>query len=336
MRTLLLVLLVASASPAAAQDRAANSPRGGPGIQPTETGFDYTVQAGDTLSDLAVRFEVSVADLLAWNEGLRPELIRSGQTIHVEDGLRRVVHTVRPGESLSRIASRFEVRVDEILEWNRRLSRDRVRVGRELVLFTRQPTSRSRSVGRPDHGRLELSRPLRSHPGFRVRRPGRAYGTDESVRWINEAFDALRDDDPRAPRVEVHDLSFRSGGPINGHHSHESGRDADISYFQRRCPGNVCRFRRIGAEQLDVARQFALFRHWIENGQAEVIFVDISLQRALWEHARSIGVSRRNLSRWFQYPREVGNRYGVIRHHPHHRDHFHVRFVCPESDPECR
>ena len=333
----LLLSLVFCAGVARAQpDRAARTPRGTSGVEPTETGFDYTVASGDTLSDLAVRFEVSVDDLLRWNEGLRPDRIRSGQRVHVEDGLRRVQHTISRGESLSRIAARYEVRVSELLGWNARLSPDRIAVGRELVVFTRQPTSRSLSIGSPSAGRLDHGRRLPPNPGFRVRRPGRAYGTDESVRWLVEAVDALHRSDPRAPRLEVHDLSFRAGGPIHGHHSHESGRDADLSYFQQRCPRGVCRFRRIGPEQLDVARQWALFRHWIDRGQVEVIFVDHALQRALYEHARSEGASRRDLNRWFQYPRAIENRGGLIRHHPHHADHFHVRFVCPESDSECR
>jgi len=328
-----LALLLVSSGAGADEDHAAGPARG---LAQTEDGLAYTVASGDTLSEIAVRFDVSVDDLLRWNPDLSPDRIREGQRIRIENGLRRVTHTVQRGENLSHIAARWEVTVEEVLQWNRRLRRDHVRAGRELVIFTPIPESRSRSIGQPHEGQLVSARQLpRHHPSLYVRRPGRAWGTDETVRWIVEAYEALREADPSAPAIEVHDLSLRQGGPMHGHRSHESGRDADIAYFQNGC-GDPCRFRRIGSEHLDVERQWRVFRHWLENGQVEAIFMDIRLQRVLYEHARERGVSRHDLSRWFQYPRDVDDRFGVIRHHPRHADHFHVRFICHDSDDECR
>jgi LysM repeat protein len=303
---------------------------------PEPEGFTYTVRAGDTLSDIAVRFDVSVDALVSQNPGLDPDRIRRGQTIRIVNGLRRVVHTVERGQSLSLIAARYEVAIDALLRWNPGLGRDRVRAGRELVVYTSVPESRSQSIGAPAHGELAFARQLpRRHPAFYVRTPSRAFGTDETVRAIIEGLESVRAADPAAPRVEIHDLSFESGGPIRGHHSHESGRDADIAYYQVGCR-DVCRIHRIRPEQLDVARLWALFSHWIERGDVEAIFMDHALQGALYEHARSLGVSRHELSRIFQYPRPIEDRYGLIRHEPHHADHFHVRFACHESDPDCR
>lgn len=322
------------------EDQAAGSARGRaePPIDAPEPeeGFTYVVAPGDTLSHIAVRFELTLEALLAHNPGLNPDRIRAGQRLRIVNGRRLVRHVVERGESLARVAEQYEVRPDEVLRWNTGLRGDRLSAGRELVIYTRVPESRSRSIGSPDAGQLEHARPMPlRHPAFVVRTPARAFGTDETVRWIVEAFDAVRARHPDAPPVEVHDLSFREGGPINGHHSHESGRDADISYYQRACR-DVCRFRRIGPDQLDVERQWALFSHWIEQGVVENIFMDHDLAAALYEHARSIGVSRADLSRWFQYPRPIELRYGIIRHHPQHADHFHVRFVCHHTDPDCR
>lgn len=299
-------------------------------------GFTYVVRRGDTLSHVAVRFGITVDALLAHNTGVDPDRVRAGQELRIVNGLRRVAHTVEAGETLSSVAARYETRIDEILRWNPGLSRDRVRTGRELVVYTRVPESRSLSIGAPARGRLAHARPLPTrHPAFFVRTPARAYGTDETVRWIVEAFEAVRARDPEAPRVEIHDLSFAEGGPINHHHSHESGRDADIAYFQKACR-DVCAFRRIGPDQLDAARQWALFSEWIERDVVEAIFMDHALAARLYEAARDAGASRGQLSQWFQYPRPVEQRYGLIRHHPRHADHFHVRFVCPDSDPDCR
>ena len=338
-RTIALAVL-ASATLAAGvradEHQASDVPRGHGDEEPAPDGFVYVVRSGDTLSDVAVRFGVTLEALLAANPGLDADRIRAGQELRIVNGLRRLVHTVQRGESLSVIAARYEVRIDELLRWNARLDRNRVAAGRELVIYTAVPESRSESIGAPRHGRHAHPRPLPTrHPAFFVRTPSRAYGTDETVRYVVEAFEAVRAADAEAPRVEVHDLSFRGGGPINGHHSHESGRDADIAYFQRECR-EVCRFRRIGPDQLDARRQWALFRQWIERGVVEAIFVDHALAGAIYEQAREEGVSRNDLSRWFQYPRSIDDRYGLIRHHPRHADHFHVRFVCHESDPECR
>lgn len=333
----LLALVAFVAGVRADEDQAADGARGrGRVADPELEGFAYVVRSGDTLSEIAVRFGLTLDALLAANPGVEADRIRVGQELRVVNGLRRVVHTVQRGESLSVIAARYEVRVDELLRWNARLSRDRVSAGRELVVYTPVPESRSESIGTPDRGRLAHGRMLPTrHPAFFVRTPARAYGTDETVRFIVEGFEAVRAADPEAPAIEIHDLSFREGGPINGHHSHESGRDADIAYFQQGCR-ELCAFRRIRPEQLDAARQWALFRHWIERGVVDAIFVDHDLAAAIYEQARSEGVSRNDLSRWFQYPRPVDDRYGLIRHHPRHADHFHVRFVCHESDAACR
>jgi len=296
----------------------------------------YSVVEGDTLSEIAERLEVGLDDLVAWNEGLEPDRLRVGQRLRIDTGLRRVEHLVRSGESLSRIAARYEVRIDELLRWNRRLRRDSVRAGRTLVVFTGVPLSRSRSVGSTNDGSLAdaVQMPLH-HAGLFVRVPSRAYGTEETVCWIVEAYDAAAESDASIPEVTVHDISHREGGALMGHHSHASGRDADVAYFQRGC-GERCSFRPIGPAELDVERQWRVFSYWLSRGVVEAIFVDYSLQRALYEHAREQGIDRQTLSRWFQYPREEGNRYGIIRHHARHADHYHVRFVCHESDEECR
>lgn len=329
-----VVLLTLVASVSARDDRSSDD---GPSDEgSSDEGFTYVVAEGDTLSHVAVRFGVSLDALLAENAALDPDRIRAGQTLRIVNGLRRVQHRVERGESISSIAARYETEIDDVLRWNPGTTRRRLLAGRELVIYTRVPESRSLSIGAPARGSLAHARRLpMSHPAFVVRRPTRAYATDETVRWIVEAFEALRATDPEAPAVEVHDLSFRHGGPISGHNSHESGRDVDIAYFQKDC-GELCRFRRIGPHQLDARRQWALFSRWIERDVVDNIFVDHRLAAKIYEAAREAGATRRDLNRWFQYPRPIEQRQGIIRHHPRHSDHFHARFVCPESDPDCR
>jgi hypothetical protein len=76
--------------------------------------------------------------------------------------------------------------------------------------------------------------------------------------------------------------------------------------------------------------------YWLERDQAQAIFLDYSLQPALYREARRRGATREQLHQWFQYPRGTGYPLGVIRHFRYHRDHFHVRFRCDDADEQCR
>jgi LysM repeat protein len=302
---------------------------------PAPTGPTITVEPGQTLSGIAHRLGVPLASILAANPDLDPDRIRAGARIVVPESRRRVEHVVRRGEILGRLASRYEVSIRELQRWNPGLRRRHLRAGQVLVVFTDVPESRSVSVGATNSGQLLHGEPLPPHPGYVIRDSRRAYGTVETVRWLVEGFDALREAFPDAPKLRVHDISDRNGGRLIHHRSHQSGRDADVSYFFRRC-GSVCRMGRINPGLLDVERQWALFAHWLREGVVEAIFMDYDLQAPLYEYAREQGATPRELHRWFQYPRGPSYPLGLIRHFPKHDDHFHVRFVCPETDAECR
>jgi LysM repeat protein len=298
---------------------------------------EYEVQRGDTLGAIASRMGKSQSQLLALNPGLMPDRIREGQKLRLEDAGafgRRVEHTVLLGESLTRIAAHYEVKVKDLLKWNPKLHPDRVREGQRLLVYTNAPDSRSESIGSPTQGKLLFAAQLPANPGYVVRNPARSWGTREAVRAITRAFAALRAKDPNAPKVRVHDLSLREGGPIDDHQSHQSGRDVDITYFQKDVAG-ACPLRPVAPSQLDVERQWALLHYWLERGQLEAVFIDYDLQAKLYKHARAEGASTEELMHWFQYPRGRTASLGIIRHARNHADHLHARFVCDETDAEC-
>ncbi len=297
----------------------------------------YRVRRGDTLSGIAVSQGTTVAALRELNEGLRPDRIREGQSLNlpVPDAPLRD-HVVRRGESLRSIAQRFQVRPRELRRWNAGLRRGHLRRGQHLRVYSEVPESRSESIGKPSRGTLAHAERLRPNPGFAIRELSRAYGTLETTQWLSEGVDAVREQLPGGPRIAVHDLSKRRGGRLRGHRSHQSGRDVDLSYYQRRCGSRPCPFRRLNPEQLDLARQWALLRHWLERDELEYVFMDYGLSRAVYRYARRHGATRNQLSRWFQYPRGRRHRLGIIRHYRGHRDHLHVRFVCPDTDEDCR
>lgn len=296
----------------------------------------YEVESGDTLSGIALRFGVTVDQLAEWNPDLDGDRIRVGQELRVGPGRRRVVHAIQPGENATQIGARYGVTLRDLREWNPGRDLDRIRVGRSLVVFTEEPESQSLSIGAPYDGRLARAVRLRRHPAYVIRDGDRAWATQETAQWIVEAFDALRAAHPRAPKVRVHDISLREGGYMSGHRSHQTGRDVDLSYYQRSCRGIACPMWRMPPEQLDVERQWALLEHWLRRSQVEAIFIDYRLQARLYRHAREQGATRQELHRWFQYPRGRTHPLGIIRHYPQHDDHLHVRFVCPDTDPDCR
>lgn len=298
--------------------------------------LEHRVERGETLSAIAARHGLSIDELLAQNPGLHPDRLREGQTIAIDRDRAQLRYAVLPGDTLTRIAQMHGVSLSELARWNPDLDPNRIRAGQELTIYPSTPASHSESIGAPASGELVHARRLPPGPGYRIRTPERAWGTDETVRGVIHAFAHARRRHPRAPKLAVHDLSLRKGGPIDEHRSHQSGRDVDIAYPQKRCDDGLCQFGRLLPQQLDAELTWTLLHYWLERNLLEAVFIDYRLQVPLYRVARARGATREQLLRWFQYPRGRGEPLGVIRHFPKHDDHMHVRFGCDATDPECK
>lgn len=302
------------------------------------SGRVHEVVAGDTLSAIAARHGVSIGDLKTWNRQLDPDRIQIGQKIKIQGGrpVREISYTVVQGDIVGRIAERHQITVSELLEWNPRLDPDRIRIGQTLRIFQEGPTERSESYGTAHNGRLVNGERLPPHPAYNIRSTRRAWGTNQTITNLMAGYDHMRKRYTNLPRIFIHDLSRKEGGDLSPHLSHQTGRDADIGYYHSRCGRRDCEYRVIRASELNAEYQWELFRYWIDNRQAEYIFVDYTLQEPLYNYAKSQGVSSARLREIFQYPRGRHARRGIIRHEPGHRNHFHVRFRCASSDRNCR
>jgi len=110
----------------------------------------YTVKQGDNFWTIAQHMHTSVDQLLAWNNLdsnaiIRPEqqliiwkkpslsVLRAGLT-HSNSVIRRVYYTVRKGESMKKIASKFKVATYQITNWNT-LHSTHITPGQKLTLF---------------------------------------------------------------------------------------------------------------------------------------------------------------------------------------------------------
>ncbi|WP_028669996.1 lytic transglycosylase [Saccharospirillum impatiens] len=116
---------------------------------------DYVVQSGDSFWDISREFGVSVQSLARWNNMAPRDVIRPGQTLAVwvsddvsssstasvsssvrngREVVRKVGYVVRSGDSLYRIANRFNVRIADIQNWNT-IGQEYLQPGQRLTLY---------------------------------------------------------------------------------------------------------------------------------------------------------------------------------------------------------
>jgi murein endopeptidase len=102
---------------------------------------------------------------------------------------------------------------------------------------------RSISIGPPGNGRLvngvlfPATGPHHFAWNFRQQRIGGSdrtrWGHCHVVRAVLRGLAAYRARNPHAPLVAVGDMSMRRGGEIDGHSTHENGRQIDLYYPRR-------------------------------------------------------------------------------------------------------
>ena len=124
---------------------------------------------------------------------------------------------------------------------------------------------------------------------------GRLYGHERTIRVLIAVLADYRAAHPEAPRVVVGDISFRNGGAMDQHASHQNGLDVDV-YYPRLD-------RRLGApistRQIDRRLSQDLLDRFVAAG-AKIVFVGFSTG--------------------------LGGRSGVVVPYPNHENHMHVRF----------
>jgi membrane-bound lytic murein transglycosylase D len=115
----------------------------------------YIIKKGDTLWSISNEMGVNIGALSAWNK-LHPEAklmpgdqlkikVAEGDHLSVaslkEKGKREIIYVVRPGDSLWSIASKYNVTVSEIKNWNNMNGNDRIYPSDKLKLKVEEPKS---------------------------------------------------------------------------------------------------------------------------------------------------------------------------------------------------
>ncbi len=190
---------------------------------------------------------------------------------------------------------------------------------------------RTVSIGSPSRGWLVYPAELATTDRI-VARPGRNFGTQEMVDAIVKAVDDVHAKHPQTPPLPVGDLSRKRGGRFPPHVSHQSGRDADIAYYQKGKHHHAKYLKHANWRTIDVPRTWTFIASLMDAGKVEYLFIDHRLQRVLYRHAKNtLKIPAEKLEEMFAYPRGRRARVGVIRHLRGHADHMHVRFFAPES-----
>ena len=180
------------------------------------------------------------------------------------------------------------------------------------------------SVGSPQNGALLHPTTLKNSKYLTVRK-GRNYGTRTLVRVIEQAIKHVHRSHPETPKLYIGDLSDHNGGHLAKHVSHQSGRDADISYFRDGPLHKEDRLIRTRPEDLDLYRTWTLIAFLLDRPEVQAIYSDTALIKALHVHAQEIGHTPEDIARWFGP--KVGSPYSgsKLRHTDGHSTHFHLR-----------
>lgn len=98
----------------------------------------YIVQPGDTLSFIAVRFNVSLADLVAANPSIDPNFLSQGQQIVIPglEGVTGILETeiVPLGDSLRSLSRRTQVSDEQLIKLNRLVSPTELYAGVSMIV----------------------------------------------------------------------------------------------------------------------------------------------------------------------------------------------------------
>lgn len=129
---------------------------------------EYTLKAGDTLLGIAIANGLSIDTVISWNKITDARRIREGQRISIpdKDGL---LHAVKNNESISGIAGRYSVSVNQILDANN-LSSSVLTPGMNLFIPGAKMDSFDRALVlgtvflNPLSGRMRLTSPY----GYRI------------------------------------------------------------------------------------------------------------------------------------------------------------------------
>lgn len=187
------------------------------------------------------------------------------------------------------------------------------------------------SLGAPNRGRLFNGVRMPESELWKFSDPGNAYGTQETIDSIARAIKKVHDKFPDARKVYIGHISAKNGGWLRPHKSHQAGRDVDLSYFYNE---DKLWYAVANDKNLDREKTWAFVKAFLEDPNTEMILIDTSLQRLLYDWASKNGEDKDMLDRVFQVSGK--SKWPLIRHAKGHATHLHVRFFSPSAQASGR
>src|SRR5689334_15424893 len=168
----------------------------------------------------------------------------------------------------------------------------------------------AQSIGAPNAGKLNGAVLLKGSRTLRQRKGAHSWGMPSLVRLLQYAAGRVAKKH-RNTMTLIGDLSGRTGGPLPGHASHQTGRDADIGFFvlnSKDKPINVQRFvpfdnagkgRDLAWASFDDARNWALVEALLSYDKVEVrhVFIMASLRARLLAYAARKHIAKELIER---------------------------------------
>jgi murein endopeptidase/LysM repeat protein len=318
------------------------------------TWIKHKVQSRETLTQIAVRYGVTVENLRKWNglgESAKPKVRKTIRVRAKRIPLpkQRVEHDVLAGETWGSVAADYGVSSRDLHAWNYRL-RELEEGGKLVVWFDpakdwtvgrhmgplpnhRYVEPGALSVGKPQRGRIENAVLIPQSVDYTCRSERLCWGSSYAVEGMQRAFANFRYESGYEGEIVIGSISRKFGRRFPPHKSHQSGRDVDI-----RLPilPTVPDWRDPHRDEVDWMATWALVDALIDTGRVQTIFLESDLQRPLYEAARQLGRSHESLAGAITYPREKGKEWAIVRHSKGHDAHIHVRFKCGPDEPRCK
>jgi penicillin-insensitive murein endopeptidase len=190
----------------------------------------------------------------------------------------------------------------------------------------------SMSVGQANGGALVNAVQMPQGEQWRLLEPASAWGTQETIDSLVRSINKVNEQFPGGPQVLIGHISSKHGGYLSPHKSHQSGRDVDIGYYYRGAQPRG--FYRATAENIDLEKTWAFLKTLIKGEEVDMIFIDVLIQRMLFDYALKHGEDEAWLDAIFQSRRKVTR--PIVRHVKGHVNHFHIRFYNPIAQQMAR